>query len=358
MHHKYDKKLREKQGRAFDIRRQEAYIARGGIAPNWIDLQNRARRPSDQLTYIPSTSGEKETDMLFIVSLLLALVTFFLWQNARKKVIVEHNLTYRAAANAAAVVCLASLVLAVSECFTTIPAGHVGIVNFFGTVSDNTLKAGINGMNPLASVIKMSIQTQELKEVMDVPSKEGLTVQLEVSILYHLNPEKAADVYKTVGEQYESVIVEPQFRSVTRGVTAGYEAKALYTSEREHLSQLILKDLREVTEARGISVESAPLRRVGLPAGLSQSIESKLQAEQESQRMEFILTKERQEADRKRIEAQGISDFQRIIVQTINDQLLRWKGIEATEKLAASANAKVVVIGAGKDGLPVILDTK
>jgi prohibitin 1 len=296
--------------------------------------------------------------MLFIVAILLAVATFFLWQNARRKVVVEHNQTYRPAANVAILVCVASLLLAISECFTTIPAGHVGVVNFFGTVSDMTLKAGINGMNPMASVIKMSIQTQELKEVMDVPSKEGLTVQLEVSILYHLNPEKAADVYKTVGEEYASVIVEPQFRSVTRGVTAGFEAKALYTSEREHLSSLILSEIELATEKRGVIVESAPLRRVGLPAGLSQSIEQKLQAEQESQRMEFILTKERQEADRKRIEAQGISDFQKIVVQTITDQLLRWKGIEATEKLAQSSNAKVVVIGSGKDGLPVILDTK
>jgi prohibitin 1 len=128
------------------------------------------------------------------------------------------------------------LLIAASQFFTVVPAGSVGVVNFFSTVSDVTLKAGINYVNPLANVIKMSIQTHELKEVMDVPSKEGLTVQLEVSVLYHLNPEKAADVYKRVGVSYESVIVEPQFRSVTRGVTAGYEAKALYTSEREHLS--------------------------------------------------------------------------------------------------------------------------
>ena len=194
--------------------------------------------------------------------------------------------------------------------------------------------------------------------MMDVPSKEGLTVQLEVSILYHLNPEKAADVYKTVGENYEGVILEPQFRSVTRGVTASYEAKALYTSEREALSPQILKEIETATEVRGVTVESAPLRRVGLPPGLTQSIEAKLQAEQESQRMQFVLTKEKQEADRKRIEAQGISDFQKIVVQGISDQLLRWKGIEATEKLAMSPNAKVVVIGANKDGLPLILDTK
>jgi regulator of protease activity HflC (stomatin/prohibitin superfamily) len=247
--------------------------------------------------------------------------------------------------------------IALSNCFTVVPAGNVGVIDFFGTVSDNTLKAGINFVNPLARIVKMSIQTQELKEVMDVPSKEGLTVQLEVSILYHLNPEKAANVYKTVGEDYINVILEPQFRSVTRGVTASFEAKALYTSEREHLSQLLLGEIEKATTERGIEVENAPLRRVGLPAGLSASIEQKLQSEQESQRMQFILTKEKQEADRKRIEAQGISDFQKIVNQGLNEQLLKWKGIEATEKLANSQNTKVIIIG-GKDGLPLIFDSK
>ncbi len=288
--------------------------------------------------------------MFFLLSIIIAIIAAIAWSGTRR--------TNPSTAAMSGGVALVLALIALLQFFTVVPAGRVGVVNFFGTVSDNTLKAGINFVNPLANVIKMSIQTQEIKEVMDVPSKEGLTVQLEVSVLYHLNPEKAADVFKTVGEQYESVILEPQFRSVTRGVTAGYEAKALYTSEREHLSTQIMKELEATIEARGVTVESVPLRRVGLPAGLSQSIESKLQAEQESQRMQFVLTKERQEADRKRIEAQGIADFQSIVARGISEQLLRWKGIEATEKLAGSPNAKVVVIGAGKDGLPLILDTK
>ncbi|MFI5252748.1 MAG: prohibitin family protein [Bacteroidota bacterium] len=296
--------------------------------------------------------------MLFIISIIIAVIAFIIWVNIRRESTESRSIGLRMSMNLSVFIGVLFTLIALSQSVTTIPPGHVGVVNFFGTVSDYTLKAGINMVNPLAEVIKMSIQTQEIKEVMDVPSKEGLSVQLEVSILYHLNPEKAGEVFKTVGETYESVIIEPQFRSVTRGVTAGFEAKALYTSEREHLSLLILKEIELVTEPRGVIVESAPLRRVGLPPGLSQSIESKLQAEQESQRMEFVLTKERQEADRKRIEAQGISDFQKIVVQGISDQLLRWKGIEATEKLAMSANAKIVVIGAGKDGLPLIMDTK
>jgi regulator of protease activity HflC (stomatin/prohibitin superfamily) len=245
--------------------------------------------------------------------------------------------------------------LAVLSCLTVVPAGHVGIVDFFGRVSAKTLKAGINLTNPLARIISMSVQTKEVKEVMEVPSKEGLSIQLEVSVLHHLDPEKAADVYRTVGERYEQVLLEPQFRSVSRGVTAGFEAKALYTSERELLAGRIEESLRRLVEPRGIVIESTPLRRVGLPERLSQSIEEKLRAEQESQRMEFVLAKERQESERKRIEAQGIADFQSIVTRGISDQLLRWKGIEATERLATSQNSKVVVVGAGKDGLPLIL---
>jgi regulator of protease activity HflC (stomatin/prohibitin superfamily) len=290
--------------------------------------------------------------MTFLITLVIAVGAFIAYRSSLGQA------DRRPVGSVALLAAIAFALISVGQCFTIIPAGNIGVVDFFGTVSANTLKAGINPVNPLARVIKMSVKTQEMKEVMDVPSKEGLTVQLEVSILYHLNPDKAADVYKTVGEDYESVILEPQFRSVTRGVTASFEAKALYTSEREHLSMLILKEVGAATEARGITVENAPLRRVGLPPGLTQSIETKLQAEQESQRMQFVLMKEKQEADRKRIEAQGISDFQKIVVQGISDQLLRWKGIEATEKIATSANAKVIIIGAGKDGLPLILDTK
>ncbi|MBI3578111.1 MAG: prohibitin family protein [Ignavibacteriales bacterium] len=296
--------------------------------------------------------------MLFIFSLAVAIVALLAWNRARRRASIDRNPVFQTSSAVAGIVGILFILVAVSEMFTVVPAGNVGVVDFFGTVSDNTLKAGINFVNPMARVVKFSVKTQEIKEVMDVPSKEGLTVQLEISALFHLNPEKAAEVYKSVGENYVEVLLEPQFRSVARGVTAGYEAKALYTSEREMLAQIILKDLEKIVEQRGVTVENTPLRRIGLPAGLTQSIESKLQAEQESQRMEFVLSKEKREADRKRIEAQGISDFQKIVIQGISDQLLRWKGIEATEKLAASPNAKIVIIGAGKDGLPLILDTK
>lgn len=250
------------------------------------------------------------------------------------------------------------LILAILlSCFTVIPAGHVGVIDFFGHVSDRTLKSGIHLVNPMAEIIKYSIKTQEATEAMDVPSKEGLNIQLDISILFHLNPEKAATVYKTIGRNYEDIVLIPQFRSVARGVTAGYEAKALYTSEREMISSLIKAELQNIVEPRGIIVESVPLRRIILPKGLQDAIEEKLRAEQESQRMQFVLLKEKQEAERKRIEAKGIADFQHIVSQGISEQLLRWKGIEATEKIANSPNTKVVIVG-GKDGLPLILDSR
>jgi len=285
--------------------------------------------------------------MLFVVSLLVAIVALVGMTRARTS----------ANRSAAGVVLLVAAVVALLQSLTVVPAGHVGVVDFFGKVSEKTLKSGINMRNPLARIAKLSIKTQELKESMPVPSKEGLTVGLEVSALFHLSPEKASAVYRDIGPNYVEIILVPQFRSVARGVTASYEAKALYTSEREALSQAIKLELEKLVEPRGIVVESAPLRSVALPKGLSDAIEEKLKAEQESQRMQFVLLREKQEAERKRIEAQGIADFQRIVTTGISEPLLRWKGIEATEKLAASSNAKIVIVG-GKDGLPLILNTE
>lgn len=256
-------------------------------------------------------------------------------------------------------IALLAILLAVAQCFTIVPAGHVGVVDFFGIVSDRTLPAGINPVNPMAKIHKYSIQTKEHKEAMQVLSREGLTIGLEISALYRLNPDSAARVYKTIaGGDYETIVLIPQFRSMSRAVTASFQASALYSTERERLGEAIMAELAKVVSPRGIIIEATPLRNVGLPTQLTEAIEQKQRADQESQRMEFVLTKEKQEADRKRIEAQGIADFQKIVATGISDQLLRWKGIEATLKIAESQNAKVVIIGSGKDGLPIILDTK
>jgi prohibitin 1 len=286
--------------------------------------------------------------MLFIIALIAAVVAFFVYKNAKKR-FQKSETTF------AIMGFIVALLIALLQIFSIIPAGHTGVIDFLGYVSDNTLKPGVNFVNPLASVEKLSIKTQELKELMNVPSQEGLSVELEISLLYRLNSEKANEIYKTVGPNYVEIILIPQFRSVVRGVTARYEAKALYTASREKLAGEIVSELEKLVGPRGITVEQAALRQIKLPSRLTQSIEEKLQAEQESQRMAFILLKETQEADRKRIEAKGIADFQEIVSKGISEQLLKWKGIEATEKLANSPNSKVVIIGSPKDGLPIIL---
>ena len=286
--------------------------------------------------------------MLFIIALIAAVVAFFVYRNAKKRL-------QKSEATFAVIGCIVALFIALTQCFTVIPAGHTGVIDFLGYVSDNTLKPGVNLVNPMANVEKMSIKTQEIKETMNVPSEEGLGVELEISLLFKLNPDKANEIYKTVGPNYTEIILVPQFRSVVRGVTARYEAKALYTASREKLAGEIVDELEKLVGPRGITIEQAPLRQITLPSRLTQSIEEKLQAEQESQRMQFVLQRESQEADRKRIEAKGIADFQEIVSKGISEQLLKWKGIEATEKLANSTNTKVVIIGSGKDGLPLIL---
>jgi prohibitin 1 len=241
---------------------------------------------------------------------------------------------------------------------TSIPTGNVGVLTLFGRVTGDVLGEGIHLINPLKSVQKLSVQTQSVKESANVPSNEGLILALDTSLLFRLDRNKAAQVYQTVGDNYAEKIVEPTLRAAIRASTSSHTANALYTNARELVQQQIQDELTTQLSVRGVIVEAVLLRDVQLPAMLKGSIEAKQQAEQDALRMSFILQKEKQEAERKRIEAQGIADFQKIVAQGISPQLLEWKGIEATEKLALSNNTKVVVIGNPKNGLPLVLEPK
>lgn len=239
-----------------------------------------------------------------------------------------------------------------------VPAGHVGVLTFFGRVTGDVLSEGTHFVNPFKVNNTFSVRTIEMKETASVPSDEGLIMTLDTSLLFRLDASKASEVFRTIGPEYVTTVVEPNLRSAIRAVTASHSANALYTGAREEVAMKIQDELGKILNTRGIIVESVLLRDVQLPAMLKASIESKQQAEQDALRMSFVLQKEKQEAERKRIEAQGISDFQRIVAAGISPQLLEWKGIEATEKLAGSGNAKVVIIGNSKNGLPLILDSK
>lgn len=246
-------------------------------------------------------------------------------------------------------------VILLFACITKVRTGHVGVLTLFGRVTGEVLPEGIHLINPLKTNNEMSIQTQTIKESAAVPSSEGLVLNLDTSLIYHLNPDKAAEVFQKIGANYETVVIEPILRAAIRESTASHTANALYTGEREMVARQISDQLTAQLSQRGLTVESVLLRDIQLPQTLKASIEAKQQAEQEALAMNFRLQKEKQEAERKRIEAGGIRDFQQIVAQGISPQLLEWKGIEATETLAKSGNAKVVVIGNPKNGLPLIL---
>jgi prohibitin 1 len=238
---------------------------------------------------------------------------------------------------------------------TKVDTGNVGVLTKFGRVTGDVLPEGIHLIDPLKSSNQLSVRTQEQKETASVPSSEGLMMTLEASLLFHLDKDRAADVYQRLGSDYQVKIVEPTMRSAMREATSSHGANALYTGEREQVAKEIESNLASQLSARGVVVEKVLLRDIQLPESLKRSIELKQAAEQESLAMQFKLQKEKQEADRKRIEAQGIKDFQTIVAQGITPGLLEWKGIEATEKFAASPNSKVVIVGNQKNGLPLVL---
>jgi prohibitin 1 len=235
-----------------------------------------------------------------------------------------------------------------------VKTGHVGVVTLFGRVTGRTMGEGIHLVNPLSRVHELNAKTLEIKERAAVPSKEGLIMGVEASVLYHLQPDRAAEVFRTIGVDYADVLLIPTFRSAMRAVTAANTAASLYSDARESIARQIQSDLQAQVQPRGIVIENVLLRDLQLPDTLKHAIEAKQQAQQEAQRMEFVLQREKQESERKRVEAQGIKDFQNIVTEGISDKLLEWKGIEATIELAKSSNAKVVVVGNTKTGLPLI----
>ena len=274
----------------------------------------------------------------------------------REPFTIEHSVGggrafIRGAGTILLLVVAAIIALSSTSCVRT---GHVGVVSIFGRVTGRTLSEGIHIVNPVASVTELSIKTQEIKEKASVPSKEGLIMGLEASILYHLDPVRAATVYQQMGPTYADILLIPTFRSAIRAITAGNTAASLYSDGREGIAQQILEDVRRQVAPRGVIVENVLLRDLQLPETLKHAIEAKQQAQQEAQRMEYVLQREKQEAERKRVEAAGIKDFQDIVSQGISEKLLEWKGIEATMELVKSPNAKVIIVGNSKTGLPLI----
>lgn len=225
----------------------------------------------------------------------------------------------------------------------TIQQNEVGMRRRAGKLDDRILGSGMYGVGMFTRVLKVPISTTNLLIRADLPTKEGLTVNSEMSILYHIEKPKVPQLLTTVGENYEQVVILPVFRSVVRDVSARYMAKDLHTAERANIEQTIKTDMAKYLMEKGIVVENVLLKSVTLPAELTNAIEQRLRAEQEAFRMQFVLDRERQEAERKKVEAQGIRDAQKIISEGLNPLLIQWRAIEAFKELSKSNNAKVII---------------
>jgi regulator of protease activity HflC (stomatin/prohibitin superfamily) len=275
---------------------------------------------------------------------------------------------------------LIAVVLMLGASVTIIPAGHIGVQVLFGKVKPTPLTEGIQVINPFVTVQEMSVRTETYTmsatgsegqvrgdDSIQALSADGLSMPLDITVVFRLVGADAPLVYRDIGADYVDKIIRPSSRTAVREAIAGFTAQEAYSTKREALpikmQDLLTQRVKSLLEQRdtfkgatGVVVEQVMLRKIQLPDKVKNAIEAKLEAAQQSEQMQFVLEKERQEADRKRIEAKGVSDFQTIVSQSINANLLQWKGIEATEALAKSPNAKIVVIGAGKNGLPVILN--
>ena len=256
-----------------------------------------------------------------------------------------------------------------SSMFKQIDAGNVGVKSLYGSVQPDVLESGLHLINPLLDVTNFDIQTQnytmsaiheegaqEGDDAIRVLSNDGLEVIIDLTVLYRVSPDAAPKIFKQIGVNYTDKIVRPVTRTRIRDNAVYYDAVALYSTKRNEFQQRIFKTIEADFKSRGLILEQLLIRNINLPTSVKASIESKINAEQDAQKMTFVLQKEKQEAERKRVEAQGIADYQRIISTGLSDKQLQYEQIKAQKELAASPNTKIIFMN-GKN-TPVILSDK
>ncbi|WP_309640457.1 prohibitin family protein [Flavobacterium sp.] len=256
-----------------------------------------------------------------------------------------------------------------SSMFKQIDAGKVGVKSLYGSVQPDVLESGLHMINPLLDITDFDIQTQNYTmsaihdegaqqgdDAIRVLSNDGLEVVIDLTVLYRIVPQSAPKIFKQIGVNYTDKIVRPVTRTRIRDNAVYYDAVALYSTKRNEFQQRIFKSIEEDFKSRGLVLEQLLIRNINLPVSVKASIESKINAEQDAQKMTFVLQKEKQEAERKRVEAQGIADYQRIISTGLSDKQLQYEQIKAQKELAASPNSKIIFMN-GKSA-PVILSDK
>ena len=256
-----------------------------------------------------------------------------------------------------------------SSMFKQIDAGNVGVKSLYGSVQPDVLESGLHLINPLLDVTNFDIQTQnytmsaiheegaqEGDDAIRVLSNDGLEVVIDLTVLYRVSPEASPKIFKQIGVNYTDKIVRPVTRTRIRDNAVYYDAVALYSTKRNEFQQRIFKTIEADFKSRGLILEQLLIRNINLPTSVKASIESKINAEQDAQKMTFVLQKEKQEAERKRVEAQGIADYQKIISSGLTDKQLQYEQIKAQKEIATSANTKIIFMGKGS--APVILSDK
>ncbi len=282
----------------------------------------------------------------------------------------QANVQLQSVAKTLRLVSIAAIIVgALSSMVIQIDAGMVGVKSLFGKVNDKVLESGLHLINPLTKIHELDARTQNYTmsgvhdegdksgdDAIRVLSSDGLEVTIDLTVLYRIIPAEAPKIIREIGREYQSVIVRPITRTKIRDNAVYYNAVDLYSTKREEFQGRIFKDISAEFKARGLELEELLVRNINLPESVKLTIESKINAEQEAQKMAFVLQKEKQEAERKRVEAQGITDYQKILNSSLSDQMLRYETIKAYRELATSNNAKVVIMGDSKT--PLILDGK
>jgi regulator of protease activity HflC (stomatin/prohibitin superfamily) len=302
----------------------------------------------------------KTSDMGLIVIGILILVAGFVMQRSP-----QYGRFGKVVRGLAIIIMLAGVLL---KCIIQVDAGQVGVKSLFGNVQNDVLSSGLHFINPFVEVTRLDIKTQNYTmsgvhdegtrsadDAIRVLTSDGLEVTIDLTVLYKLLPSEAPRLLRETGADYTDKIVRPVTRTKIRDNSVYYEAIALYSTKRDEFQQRIFTTIDTDFKKRGLILEQLLVRNITLPQSVKATIEQKINAEQDAQKMQFVLLKEKQEAERKRVEAQGIADYQRIINIGLTDQQLQYEQIKAYLELAKSPNSKVIIMG---KGAPVILDTK
>ena len=300
--------------------------------------------------------------LFIIIGVVLLIVSFALKSNI--------NSPFFKLSNTLKIIGFLMIALGIfSSMFKQIDAGKVGVKSLYGSVQSDVLESGLHLINPLLDVTDFDIQTQNYTMSADhnegaqdgddairVLSNDGLEVVIDLTVLYKISPTDAPKIFKQIGVNYTDKIVRPVTRTRIRDNAVYYDAVALYSTKRNEFQQRIFKSIEDDFKSRGLILEQLLIRNINLPASVKKTIESKINAEQDAQKMTFVLQKEKQEAERKRVEAQGIADYQRIISTGLTDKQLQYEQIKAQKEIATSPNTKIIFMGKGS--APVILSDK